>query len=432
MDINFGWKFAVITGGTCLGVCLILAALGYFWKNKRKQSNESMYGSQNDTKCPCGNENIIDMQCVACEQPAKGCSECFQRLSKCACDEGQSGQFSRGQSVERSRNSTETQILEQNLHEEAFSTRACEACQQPRATCKCVQDDVNTPCAGCSEPLSSCGCAQEQVAVPCARCNQPQASCGCAQNQADSLCTTCEQPPSDCGCTSAPVAPAAPPNKYAFQVAFPNAYVESLNKEFASMLHANKSSATNQPNPYPKECTISSPLKFPPKRPSMGTMGYLVQSLENELASVKKQNADLATALYECAAKRREMKEELCSGDDTDALPISIKEIISPVFQSTNQNAEPEGQEVINMQFQEMLCQKRENSENQCNKCVPAAERHQQICGQLKLLKKRNVCSSQNTCEIERVKQIGEQSACPALQQVSCSDVAQYCAKSMC
>ena len=82
-------------GTACISfICLLLLLLLY--QGRRHRLRQKQWKSQNGerrneaddniTKCPCGSDKIMPLECAQCHQLVEGCGDCFRRLSPCKCD----------------------------------------------------------------------------------------------------------------------------------------------------------------------------------------------------------------------------------------------------------------------------------------------------------------------------------------------------------
>lgn len=92
------------------------------------------------TNCPCGCEQVILAECAQCRQPAMACSNCYRRLSPCACD-------------------MRVSSTSQNL----------ESMESVKCPCGCESGDrfyemeQVIGCSECLQRVSPCGCEEKQM-----------------------------------------------------------------------------------------------------------------------------------------------------------------------------------------------------------------------------------------------------------------------------
>ena len=183
----------------------------------------------------------------------------------------------------------------------------CEDCHQ-----------VTQGCSECYRRLAPCKCddaalrlnqRQQPADLSCKTCHQPRDSCGCAQNQwnrEEAPCVSCNQPRSSCCCVNGK------------QTRYPNlrSYNGPMKNEFLSMLNGN---SPVQLGLLPEQINRMAPMNAEPPNPypspppfhRQGPPDDRFHSLTKQLATVRKQNAQLSSALRDMATNSRDMEIKL-------------------------------------------------------------------------------------------------------------------------
>ena len=138
------------------------------------------------TKCQCGCEEIVMMKCAGCNQPAKGCPRCFNRLSPCGCD---------GDSK------SSMEMTQCRCGSENIGRMECAVCHEPAAGC--LQCFARIGACGCDETASAislmvvmprngqqCPYGNEKmVLMKCADCLQSAIGCSvCYRRHSPCIC----------------------------------------------------------------------------------------------------------------------------------------------------------------------------------------------------------------------------------------------------